>query len=592
MFCARALSTSPSLYNSLTKSVEPLPPSIDPDTGQRRPLTWYSCGPTVYDDTHLGHARSYVSTDVVRRVMENFFGYHVHYVMGMTDVDDKIVNRSLELGVTASFLARKHEIEFFEDLERLNCCPPNDITRVTEHMSDIVEYIATIMKNNSAYELDDGVYFDVGSLGTQYGAQLGSPDSRRENGGHVEEEEEEEEERSVSGRSGKKRDRRDFALWKKTMVEEGESASEEESGQQAVVAWDSPWGRGRPGWHIECSAMTNTVLGTSFDVHSGGIDLCFPHHCNEIAQANAFNQTDSWVSTFLHTGHLHIDGLKMSKSLKNFITVRQMFAAAVPTEKKEEEEEEEKEVSALRESLGGVDISVAFRMFVLSHHYRSNITYSLDRMRDASADVRRFTSFLEAMESYAMKERKEMMKEEMKGDEEDGIALLARRKRHHDFFTELRNLTDQRIHDALSHDMNTPGVLVALRHMCTQIRGYMSDSENDKVPSELVLTACGTVLTTMERMGLDLRAGGGSSGVTISAGVSGGGSGGTGGSVDAEMDVARAFAKFRAAVRDAARRKSNPGELFQLCDEVRDVIGPSIGWEFIDTSGDVEIRRR
>ena len=589
-----SITNLPHLYNSLSKTMEPLPPVYDPETGKRRPLTWYSCGPTVYDDTHLGHARSYVSTDILRRAMTNFFGYNIYYVLGMTDVDDKIVNRSNLLGVSAQYLARKHEREFFEDLEALNCDSPNTITRVTEHISDIIQYIQTIIDNGNAYELEDGIYFDVSSLGDQYGQQLGSPDSRRINGGNE------------TNKTNKK-DRRDFALWKKinqsqTNGTNGTNGKDGTDGKEndKIVVWESPWGTGRPGWHIECSAMTNTVLGKSFDLHSGGIDLCFPHHCNEVAQANAFNQSNEWVSMFLHTGHLHIDGLKMSKSLKNFITVRQMLEIGDGLHKdgldKDQDsgsglDENENEMTTdLQAVLNGVDVRIAFRMFVLSYHYRSNITYSLDRMRDASVDVKRFTSFLNTMETYIAAQQKKMFIEEEEEDNNNqAVAIIddrdRNRKEQHSFFTALQNQIDQEIHDALANDMNTPKVLSILRDMCSKVRIYMKE-QNDlgfHVSAEYVQNACRNVTFTFERLGLELRPT-----KSTSSGMDQNND-----SSDSEKEVVQAFASFRALVRDAARRKANPGELFQMCDDIRDVVGPKIGWEFVDGGNDDdEVRKR
>ena len=611
-----ASSHIPSLYNSLSKSVEALPPVHHTDSGKRRPLTWYSCGPTVYDDTHLGHARSYVSTDVLRRVLTNFFGYNVHFVLGMTDVDDKIIRRSTELGVSAQFLARKHEREFFEDLEALNCEAPNTVTRVTEHMSDIIQYIETILRHGNAYELNDGVYFDVGSLGDQYGKQLGTPDSRRLNGG-----DEGNASSSSASSASSKKDRRDFALWKKT-AEEDTCVVVEGGGSDCVVAWDSPWGRGRPGWHIECSAMTNTVLGTSFDLHSGGIDLCFPHHCNEVAQANAFNQSDEWVSMFLHTGHLHIDGLKMSKSLKNFITVRQMLRARdsewkggkekeeedededvdedVDEDKDEDEDEEGKELVRLQTVLGGIDVGTAFRMFVLSHHYRSNITYSLDRMRDAAVDVKRFASFLMEMEAHvetqlkinSMRGMNDDVIDSSSGSDDEAMIQRqdTRRRAQHLFFTTLHDQVDQAIHDALANDMNTPQLLTTLRDMCSQIRTHVAKEKLDgiDVQVESLQNVCRTITLTFARLGLDVTSSSTSSSFSLNQV-------GTTRSDDREQEVVQAFATFRASVRDAARRKEGPGALFQLCDDVRNVVGPTIGWEFVDGDQGIEnvmVRRK
>lgn len=336
------------MFNALSGECEPLPRET---SVTRNVLKWYSCGPTVYDKAHLGHARAYVSQDIMRRVAERTGGYKVQLVMGVTDVDDKIIRRAQEQRVSFQTLARQKEQQFFEDMARFYVRPPTAITRVSEHLPEIIKYVEQIQHKGFAYEAADGsgVYFNTTQLGDKYGKL----DPRRQSQqdaevlAAVEESDVVEEEEKV------KKDPKDFALWK---------AAKEEN----EPAWASPWGMGRPGWHIECSAMTHHVLGEKLDVHTGGVDLRFPHHNNEIAQCEAHNHgqhqyghNEEWCKHFVHFGHLYIRGRKMSKSLKNFISVRDF--------------------------LGQGHTADHFRLFCLQFKYRANLVYSEDRVRDAEA---------------------------------------------------------------------------------------------------------------------------------------------------------------------------------------------------------------
>lgn len=249
----------------------------------------------------------------MRRVIESQSTKPPLFVMNITDIDDKIMQAAQENKMLPLELARKYELEFWEDLDSLNCLRPHVVTRVTERVeSDIIPYIQDLMEKGMAYETEDGVYFHTKAFNEQLGhitkyGKLAPPAAS--------------EDLNVLEARGKesvsKKDGRDFALWKNQKSEER-------------VSWQAPWGRGRPGWHIECSAMIEAVQkqfheSHRFLIHAGGVDLKFPHHTNEIAQAEAFNESD-WIGHWVHTGHLHIDGLKMSKSLKNFITIREFLA--------------------------------------------------------------------------------------------------------------------------------------------------------------------------------------------------------------------------------------------------------------------------
>uniref|UniRef100_A0A8C2Z9Y6 cysteine--tRNA ligase n=1 Tax=Cyclopterus lumpus TaxID=8103 RepID=A0A8C2Z9Y6_CYCLU len=392
------------LYNSLTRAKE----RFVPQKGNR--VSWYCCGPTVYDASHMGHARSYISFDILRRVLKDYFKYDVFYCMNITDIDDKIIRRArqnhlldqykekqpqaaqilqdvlsarepfqaalalttdpdkkqmlerLDAGVMAALLplqaamqgkaapAVVHPLaqlllesskdvlsdwldqqfgshvtensifsvlpsfwegEYHKDMEALNVLPPDVLTRVSEYVPEIVEFVRQVVSNGFGYESSGSVYFDTvkfdsgpqHSYGKLVPEAVGDQKALQEGEGDL----------SISAdRLSEKKSPNDFALWK--------------ASKPGEPSWDSPWGKGRPGWHIECSAMAGSVLGESMDIHGGGFDLRFPHHDNELAQSEAFFQNDYWVRYFLHTGHLTIAGCKMSKSLKNFITIKDALA--------------------------------------------------------------------------------------------------------------------------------------------------------------------------------------------------------------------------------------------------------------------------
>jgi len=356
------------IYNSQTKTLEPL---IVRDT---RPISWYNCGPTVYDDAHLGHARTYVSMDMIRRILTDYFQVDVNYVMGVTDIDDKIVNRAKERNIRASELAARFEREFEKDMESLGVRAPTRLTRVSQYIPEILQFIETLEKNGYAYKSQDGVYFDVQKFGDIssccYGAGLGPEDEIRR--------------AAETEAPSNKRDARDFALWKCI------------SNKEENEVWDSPYGKGRPGWHIECSAMTLASLGKRFDIHGGGIDLKFPHHTNEVAQSEAYlstvdNNEKAWVKHWIHTGHLYISGLKMSKSLKNFITVRDLLSNPLP----------EGAPQSIPSMTNTNYVSLVFRVFCAQHHYRKNIHFSDDRLIEASKFLHRTLSVLRRIRSVS-----------------------------------------------------------------------------------------------------------------------------------------------------------------------------------------------
>ncbi|WP_370429658.1 cysteine--tRNA ligase [Actinobacillus pleuropneumoniae] len=315
------------IYNTLKREKEEFKP-INPNQ-----VGMYVCGVTVYDLCHFGHGRTFVSFDVIARYLR-YLGYNLRYVRNITDVDDKIIKRALENNETCDQLVDRMIAEMHKDFDDLNILRPDVEPRATKHIPEIVAMVEKLIANGHAYVAADGdVMFDVESF-KKYGALSRQNLEQLQAGARVEI-------KSV------KKNPMDFVLWK--MSKEGEPS------------WQSPWGNGRPGWHIECSAMNSKELGEHFDIHGGGSDLMFPHHENEIAQSCCAHGGD-YVNYWLHTGMLTIDDEKMSKSLGNFFTIRTML------EKYESE---------------------TLRYFFLTAHYRSLLNYSLDNLDLARSALER-----------------------------------------------------------------------------------------------------------------------------------------------------------------------------------------------------------
>ncbi|MHB9155894.1 MAG: cysteine--tRNA ligase [Endomicrobiales bacterium] len=296
-----------------------------------RAVTMYVCGVTPYDTAHLGHARAYVTFDVVRRHLE-LSGYRVRHVQNFTDVDDKIIKRSRETGVAPLKLSQDFIDEYFVQMDKLNIKRADDYPRVTRNIPRILSFIETLVKSGTAYATASGVYFSVGKF-PGYGKLSKRNTADLLSGARVEVDEQ-------------KQDPLDFALWKSA-----------KPGDPPELSWDSPWGKGRPGWHIECSAMATGALGPTLDIHGGGQDLIFPHHENEIAQSEAATGKP-FVRYWMHNGFVTINHEKMSKSLGNFFTLREIFENFTPR---------------------------VVRYFLLSQHYRSPLDFSDDKLRQAAS---------------------------------------------------------------------------------------------------------------------------------------------------------------------------------------------------------------
>uniref|UniRef100_A0A8I6XVV2 cysteine--tRNA ligase n=2 Tax=Hordeum vulgare subsp. vulgare TaxID=112509 RepID=A0A8I6XVV2_HORVV len=310
------------LYNTRSRRREPFRPRAP--GGE---VGMYVCGVTPYDDSHIGHARAYVAFDVLFRYLR-YLDYEVRYVRNFTDIDDKIIARANQLGEDPFSLSKRYSDDFLSDMAHLQCLPPSVEPRVSDHIDQIVTMIKQIIDNGCAYVVSGDVYFSVDNF-PEYGKLSGRKLDDNRAGERV----------AVDER---KKNPADFALWK--AAKDGEPW------------WDSPWGPGRPGWHIECSAMSAQYLGNSFDIHGGGEDLIFPHHENEIAQSRAAC-CDSSINYWVHNGFVNVNGQKMSKSLGNFITIRKVIELYHP---------------------------LALRMFLLGTHYRSPINYTVEQLNVAS----------------------------------------------------------------------------------------------------------------------------------------------------------------------------------------------------------------
>ena len=283
------------IYNTLTRKKEEFVPQ------EEGKVKMYVCGPTVYNYFHIGNARPFVVFDTMRKYLE-YRGYKVKFVQNFTDVDDKIINRAKEEGISAGEVSEKYIQEYFKDAAALNVKKATVHPKVTETMPDIIKFVQDLIDKGYAYEVDGDVYYRTRKF-DGYGKLSGKNVDELRLGAS---------ERTNNADDEKKEDPLDFALWK---------ARKEDS----EIAWESPWGMGRPGWHIECSAMSKKYLGDTLDIHAGGEDLQFPHHENEIAQSEAHNGKQ-FANYWMHNGYINIDGVKMSKSLGNFKTVRDLLS--------------------------------------------------------------------------------------------------------------------------------------------------------------------------------------------------------------------------------------------------------------------------
>uniref|UniRef100_A0A4W3IEV2 Cysteine--tRNA ligase, cytoplasmic n=1 Tax=Callorhinchus milii TaxID=7868 RepID=A0A4W3IEV2_CALMI len=597
------------LYNSLTRSKE----IFQPQNGKQ--VLWYCCGPTVYDASHMGHARSYISFDILRRILMNYFNYDVFYCMNITDVDDKIIKRArhnhlfeeykgrspaaaqLVQDVTAPFseklsettdpdkkqmLERTHrsvmsaltslqqplpgeeitrqtevlldqakdvlcdwlddqygsqltknsifstlpqhwEADYHQDMDALNVLPPDVLTRVSEYMPEIVQFVAKVMDNGYGYVSNGSVYFDTvkfsnsekHSYAKLVPEAVGDQKALHEGEGDL----------SISAdRLSEKKSSNDFALWK--------------ASKPGEPSWDSPWGKGRPGWHIECSAMAGAILGESMDIHGGGFDLRFPHHDNELAQSEAYFDNDHWVRYFLHTGHLTIAGCKMSKSLKNFITIKDALSKHTARQ---------------------------LRLAFLMHSWKDTLDYSSNTMESAIQYERFLNEFFLNVKDILRTPTSITGRFEKWQQHELAVNKgFGERKRA--------------VHAALCDNVDTRTVLEELRGLITQCNTYIAlEKSSKRLPNRLLLNRIATYITHMFKVfgaiegeePIGFPVGSASHSVNLETTV---------------MPYLKAMSDFRESVRHIARER-RVSEVLRVCDSLRDDVLPELGVRLEDHEG-------
>lgn len=391
------------VYNTLTNRKEEFVP-IEPGK-----VKMYVCGPTVYNYFHIGNARPFVVFDTLRRYFK-FRGYEVKFVQNFTDVDDKIINKAKEEGITAPEVSEKYIKEYFDDAEALGVMKADVHPKVSEHIPEIIDFVQTLIEKGYAYEADGDVYYSTRHF-HDYGKLSGQNIDDLESGARI-----------AIGEV--KKDPLDFALWK---------ARKEES----EIAWESPWGMGRPGWHIECSTMAKKHLGTTIDIHGGGQDLTFPHHENEIAQSEACNDAE-FAHYWMHNGYINVDGKKMSKSLGNFFTVRD-----------------------IREHYSGDVI----RFFLLSGHYRSPINFSDALMEQSKQGYERIATAIETLEFLMANGTDEPIE-----NEADKLTALDKHK--------------EKFIEVMDDDLNTADGIAAIFELVSDINHEVKDGTSKSYAKE------------------------------------------------------------------------------------------------------------
>lgn len=383
-------------YNTLAGKKEEFVPL------EQGKVKMYSCGPTVYNYFHIGNARPFIIFDTLRTYLE-YRGYVVTFVQNFTDVDDKIINRANEEGITPLEVADKYIEEYFKDADKLGIKRASVHPRVTECIEDIIEFIRELIDKGHAYEVDGDVYYDTKSF-DEYGKLSKQNMEELEAGARI-------------GVDERKNNPTDFALWKKK--KEGE------------IGWNSPWGEGRPGWHIECSVMSRKYLGDTIDIHSGGQDLTFPHHENEIAQSEG-RSGEVFANYWLHNGYINIDNQKMSKSLNNFFTVREIIEKVDPE---------------------------VVRFFLLSAHYRNPVNFSQELLDASKNGLNRLYNAKNKL-SFLVEKAEGAMTEDERGKKEEVEAF------RHQFI------------EAMDDDLNTADGITAVFELAKYINTHANEGSS------------------------------------------------------------------------------------------------------------------
>ncbi len=384
----------------------------------------FVCGPTVYDNSHIGHARTYIFFDVVARYLKHI-GFSVFYLQNITDVDDKIIDRAALQGISPRLLARTFEEKYREDMQALGVTSINYYARASEHIPEIISQISRLIEKGFAYETQTGVYFD---------------ESRFKDFGKLSHQSLEDLEKHRIEPDPTKRNPGDFSLWKKR-----------QDGPE--VTWDSPWGKGRPGWHIEDTAITESYFGAQYDIHGGAMDLIFPHHEAEIAQMEATSGKKPLVRFWMHTGFLNVNGEKMSKSLGNFTTIREMLAK--------------------------FDAD-SFRFFVLSSHYHSPIDFSESALEQSRKSLERIRQAAKAIEEELERTPQSANEASLKDEADD--AGMAEFK--------------AKFLDSMDNDFNTPYALKAVFELVREVNRRI----NERTISKESLSEAGRLLDDFGRI--------------------------------------------------------------------------------------------
>ena len=424
------------LYNTLTRKEEAFKPLKDME------VRLYSCGPTAYNYPHIGNYRAYVFVDLLKRYL--FYSkFKVKHIMNITDVDDKTIRNSQKEGVSLKEFTKKYEKAFFEDVKTLNIMPADDYPMATEHITEMVEITKSLMKKGLAYKGEDGsIYFNIRKF-RDYG-KLANLDISKLKAG-------------ASGRVKKdeytKEDVQDFALWKSWTPEDGK------------VFWETEIGRGRPGWHIECSAMSMKYLGKTFDIHCGGIDLIFPHHQNEIAQSEGCTGK-LFVKYWLHNEWLLVNGQKMSKSLGNFYTLRDVLAKGFS--------------------------AVAIRYLLLSTHYRQQLNFTFEGIEAARAAVERLNELIRKLQDVAAAKKSTGKKSVLIKKEIESAAAAFEKAMDDDLnisealaaaFEFVKNMNHHI--DNNSVDKKSATIAINFFKRVDSVLGVMSFSKEEKLPQEI-----------------------------------------------------------------------------------------------------------
>jgi cysteinyl-tRNA synthetase len=397
------------MYNSLTKRKEEFEPLEDEH------VRIYNCGPTVYDYFHIGNARNFITAEIVCRYLE-YKGYKVTFVQNVTDIEDKIISRAKELGVQPSEVAERFTKAYFEDLARFRTRMPDISPKATEHIDDIIQFVQKLVEKGIAYEIDGDVYYDLMKF-KDYGKLSGQRVEDTIAGARVEVDE-------------RKRHPADFDLWKKSKPGE--------------PGWESPWGVGRPGWHIECSVMSSKYLGETFDIHIGGNDLIFPHHENEIAQSEALTGKPL-ARYWVHNGMLQVTGDKMSKSLGNIKSVRELLEEYDPD---------------------------AIRFYLFSAHYRGPLEFKDDSLDEARSALQRIRNCVDLMDRLGTTQQAPTFSKGGSGGIFPDQLSDAERELNHSVDNAFR-----KFEEAMDDDFNTSGAIGAIFELVASANKFAAEHE-------------------------------------------------------------------------------------------------------------------